>query len=210
MVQIELDIFILYFVGNDLVIGIIAMNLKKLFVPLVIVLLALPQSGLAKKGYLKEKPEEPNLSIVFGYIDMDEAPTKLKRVSMKKVRPRTPKPFYNFWVKKGMFYRASVPLGSYKFSSFGGFSGLRNADYTFNFPSQGRGEMDPIVDKQGVYFVGSYKYKKVTTGFFRPNQFDIMRIDGPSEKELLVRLLEYAKHPEWARLIRSRLKELEQ
>ena len=194
----------------DLFKGIIAMSFKKLLVPIIVLLFTLPQSGFAKKGYLKEKPEEPNLSIIFGYIDMDKAPTKLKRVSMKRVRPRTPKPYYGFWIKKGLFYRASVPVGSYKFESFGGFSGLRNADYTFRFPSQGKGEMDPVVNKQGVYFVGSYKYKKIKTGIFKPNKFDLIKIDGPTEKELLVRLLKYAKHPEWKRLINNRLKELGQ
>lgn len=186
------------------------MSLQKLWVPLVIVLLALPQAADAKKGYLKEKPEKPNLSIVFGYIDMDEAPTKLGWISMKRVRPRTAKPYYNFWVKKGFFYRASVPLGSYHFDSFGGYSGLRNTKFDFEFPNQGRGEMDPIIEKQGVYFVGSYKYKKVKTGFFKPKQFDMIKVDGPSEKELLTQLLEYAKHPEWVRLIENRLKELGQ
>ncbi len=200
----------LYFYLIDLSKGTIAMSFKKLLVPIIVLLLTLPQSGLAKRGYLKEKPEEPNLSIIFGYIDMDKAPTKLKRVSMKQVRPRTPKPYYNFWTNKGLFYRASVPLGSYKFESFGGFSGLRNTDYTFHFPSQGKGEMDPVVNKQGVYFVGSYKYKKIKTGIFKPNKFDLIKLDGPSEKELLVRLLKYAKHPEWKRLINNRLKELGQ
>lgn len=186
------------------------MSLQKLWVPLVIALLALPQTADAKKGYLKEKPEEPNLSIVFGYLDMDDAPTKLKWISMKRVRPRTPKPYYNFWVKKGFFYRASVPLGSYHFDSFGGYSGMRNTDFSFEFPKQGRGEIDPVIKKQGVYFVGSYKYKKIKTGIFKPKQFDIEKINSPNEKELLTQLLEYAKHPEWVRLIQNRLKELGQ
>lgn len=184
------------------------MSFKKLFIPLVVVFLSLPHAGFAKKGYLKEKPEQPNLSIIFGYIDMNDAPTKLKWVSMKRVRPRTPKPYYNFWVDKGFFYRASVPLGSYKFDSFGGFSGWKNTDYTFNFPSQGRGEMDPIIEKQGIYYVGSYKYKKIKTGLFRPNKFDLIKVEQPSEKELLTQLLKYAKHSEWKRLITNRLKEI--
>ncbi len=184
------------------------MRLQKLLLPLVVVLLAMPQTTLAKKGYLKEKPEQPNLSIVFGYIDMDDAPTKLKWVSMKRVKPRTAKPFYNFWVDDGFFYRASVPLGSYKFDSFGGFSGLKNTNYTFEFPNQGKGEMDPVINKQGVYFVGSYRYEKIKTGMFKPKQFDLTKANGPSERELLLRLREFAKHPQWAQLIDKRLKEL--
>ncbi|MDX1487590.1 MAG: hypothetical protein R3268_05270, partial [Acidiferrobacterales bacterium] len=68
----------------------------------------------------------------------------------------------------------------------------------------------PVIKKQGVYFVGSYKYKKIKTGIFKPNQFDVEKTNSPSEKELLTQLLEYAKHPEWVRLIQNRLKELAQ
>jgi len=184
------------------------MRINKLLVLFIVLAFTLPQSSFAKKGYLKEKPEEPNLSIVYGYIDMDEAPIKLKWISMKRVKPRTSKPYYNFWTTKGLFYRASVPQGAYKFDSFGGFSGWKNTDYTFEFPKQGRGELDPTIKKQGIYFVGAYKYKKIKTGLLRASKYDLVKVASPTEKELLLQLSEYARHPEWKGLIDRRLKEL--
>lgn len=182
---------------------------KRVLLPVLIVLLALATPTHAKKGYLKEEPEQPDLSIVFGYFDMEDAPVNVKWVQMKRLRPKTDKPYYGFWVDKGLFYRASVPPGTYKFTSFGGHSNLKNASYTFDFPDQGRGDMDRVIKKQGVYFVGAYRYNKIKkTGMFRPGKFDLEPANSPTERELLLKLLEYAKHPAWKRLIDQRLKEL--
>jgi hypothetical protein len=107
-----------------------------------------------------------------------------------------------------MFYRADVPHGTFKFWEFGGFSTLRNANYTFQFPSQGKGAMDRRIEGQDIYFAGCYKYKKVKTGFFSAGKFDMEPIGGNCEQEMLERLGKWAKHPEWRKLISQRQAEL--
>jgi hypothetical protein len=108
-----------------------------------------------------------------------------------------------------MFYRAEVPPGTYKFWEFGGFSSWKNTDYTFQFPGQGKGEMDRRIDSQDTYVAGCYRLKKVKTGFFSPKKFDLEPIGGNCERETLVRLGKWSKHPEWSRLISRRLSELQ-
>lgn len=154
-----------------------------------------------------KNPIQQEESLVFGYIDMDDAPCLLDWVDMKRLQPKTDKPYYNFAVKDGMFYRTYTPPGVYKFDAFGGASFIRNANFTFKFP-QGKGEMDREIKKTGIYYVGSYKYVKVKTRFFEPGKFDYERIQKPSEKELLERLLLIAEHEEWKDAIRKRIKEL--
>lgn len=168
---------------------------------------ALVLAGCSTSGPLK-KPDGPGLSIVFGYIDMDDAPVNLQWISMKQMQPRSDKPYYNFYVDDGMFYRAHVPPGAYKFWEFGGHSGWKNTSYTFSFPTQGKGDMDRQVTGQGVYFAGCYKYRKVKTGFFKPGEFDLEPMGGSCEKEMLARLEKWAADPEWKRLVAARLAEL--
>jgi hypothetical protein len=152
----------------------------------------------------------PGHSMVYGYIDMKEAPAKLGWVSMKRVRPRVEKPYYSFWIRDGAFYSINIPHGSYHFAKFGGFNGWTNTEWNFNFPSQGRGALDPKIkrNRTGMYYVGSWKYKKVKTGFFKPGKFDLVRTKSVSEKEILKRMLPYAKHEKWKKMIEKRLRQL--
>lgn len=156
-----------------------------------------------------EKPDGGNVSLVFGYIDMDDAPSELSWVEMKRMRPVTKTPYYNFWVVDGTFFRADVPEGTYKFTSFGGHSGWKNTSYNYNFPDQGKGELDRRIDKPGLYYVGAYKYSKIDTGFFEAGKFDLLPIKEPSELELLERIMPYAHDAYWKNMIEKRIRELE-
>lgn len=149
------------------------------------------------------KPEEPNLSLVFGHIDMDDAPTKLGWVELKMVRPVVEKPYYYFWVREGTFFRSHVRQGSYKFEKFG----YKNDKYIF--PAQGKGVMDRQVTKPGLYYVGSYKYKKIPRGLFRDDQFDLIPTNSPSELELLKKISVYSQDNYWKGMIEKRIRELE-
>ncbi|KPK52805.1 MAG: hypothetical protein AMS22_08520 [Thiotrichales bacterium SG8_50] len=159
--------------------------------------------------HLNDAPANKNVSLVYGYIDMDEAPSKLQRVTMKKLKPKSDTPYYHFWVVDGMFFRSNVPPGTYKFTEFGGFSGWKNVDYTYNFPSQGRGALDPVIRRPGAYYVGSYKYEKIKKeSFFGQDKYDLAPVKSPNEKELLQKMLPYAKHPHWKGVIEKRLSKL--
>jgi hypothetical protein len=64
------------------------------------------------------------------------------------------------------------------------------------------------ISKPGIYFLGSYKYQQVKTGFFEGSKFDIERVDSPTEAELLQRILDEDKEIKgsaWEEKIRQRL-----
>jgi len=153
-----------------------------------------------------EEPKNPMTSLVFGYMDMSEAPVGLGWIIMHQLQPESKEPYYFFPISDGMFYCDLVEPGIHKFEEFGGY-GYRT-EYTFNFP-QGKNELDPVIERPGIYFVGSYKYKKVETGFFEQGKFSIAKTDWPTEKELLERLLEFAGDTIWKKRIMDRMAEID-
>lgn len=174
-----------------------------------LLLISLMSASLAACGSPKlVAPEGDGESLVYGYIDMDEAPTRLDWVSMKRMRPLTKTPYYNFWVVDGVFFRGSVQPGVYKFDQFGGHSGWKNLNASYAFPSQGKGELDREITQPGLYFVGAYSYKKVKTGFFEAGKFDLVSSNKPTEREILQKILPYAKHEHWKDMIEKRLREM--
>jgi len=75
---------------------------------------------------------------------------------------------------------------------------------------QGKKEIDPVIKKPGIYFVGSYKFKMIKkTTMFEQGEYDIIKINKPTEKEVLEKLLKYAKDTIWKQRILIRLKELD-
>ncbi|MFO7594515.1 MAG: hypothetical protein R6X15_10800, partial [Pseudomonadota bacterium] len=69
-----------------------------------------------------EKPVSEETSLVFGHLDMKDAPSRLDWIAMKMLQPVTDRPYVRFWVVDGTFFAGHVPLGTYKFDSFGGGS----------------------------------------------------------------------------------------
>jgi hypothetical protein len=167
-------------------------------------------SGCATSPYLEE-PKNDQVSLVVGYIDMAESPANLGWVQIKQLQPDTKKPYFGFLVVDGMFYNPNLVPGIFKFIEFGGNPKffLENAIYTFSFPAQGKGEWDPVIEKPGIYFVGSYKYKKIQTGLFEQGKFNIIKIDSPTEKEVLEKLLKYTGKTKWKQRVLDRIGELE-
>jgi len=85
-----------------------------------------------------------------------------------------------------------------------------NTEWSFNFLSQGRGALDPKIKRKrsGMYYVGSWKYKKVKIGLSRPGRFDLVPTSSVSEKELLKRMSPYTKHNKLKSMIEKRLRRL--
>ena len=161
------------------------------------------------------EPEKDNVSLVFGYLDMSEAPGDLQWIDLKQLRPVTDKPYYHCAVEDGMFWNQYIPSGSFKVSDFGGMSGLDlgilylfGSEVEYSFGNQGRGKMDPVIERPGLYYVGSYRVKITKRGFFTNSEYDIEPLESPSEKELLERLLVHAKDTSWRERILARLEEL--
>lgn len=174
----------------------------------LLVLLSLFLVACGGNPYMDDDGGGPNRSLVYGYIDMKKAPAKLQWVSMKQLKPRIDKPFYSFWIREGAFYTNAIPPGTFKFKSFGGFNGWTNTQWSFNFPSQGRGHFDRRIRKPGMYYIGAWKYQKVKTGFFKPGKFDLVPDKKMTEKEILKRMLPWAKHAKWKKMIERRIRKL--
>jgi len=176
---------------------------------LVLALLALALSaGCASRGHERDI-NDPTNSLVFGYVDMDDAPTKISYASLQQVAPPTDAPYWGLAVRKGLFYSAYVPTGSYQLSSFGG-SGFFAGEHRYNFPRQGN-QTALRIDKPGIYFLGSFKYKTEKSGMFEQGKFSMQKVAKPTEAELLKRILDEGsgiKDSAWRDRIQSRLKQI--
>jgi hypothetical protein len=165
-------------------------------------------AGCAGGGHGRDI-NDPSNSLVFGYVDMADAPTKISGAQIMQVAPPTDKPYWGTDVREGMFYTYYLPPGSYKLATLHGSSFLKG-EYRYSFPRQG-GEQGVRIDKPGIYFLGSYKYQTVKTGMFEQSKFDIARVKTPTEAELLQRMLDNdpeLKKSVWADKIRERIARL--
>jgi len=190
-----------------------------------VVLALMGSPGLADD----ERPisiDNPDNSLVFGYVDMSDAPTKVKGAWMEQVAPPTESPYWSMGIEKGLFYNTFIQPGSYQLSSFAGSSFVKG-NYEYNFSRQGQSKARVRIKKPGIYYIGSYKYVTVQKkSMFKRGKFSIERVSEPSEAELLRRILadtmkiQKAKNykgpkkikvedTRWAELIRARLRELE-
>lgn len=154
---------------------------------------------------------DPSNSLVFGYIDMDDAPTGVASAWIAQVAPPSDSPYWGLGVKNGLFYNSYLPPGSYQMSSFSG-SGFFAGEHRYNLPRQGN-ETALRISKPGIYFIGAFKYNKVKTGMFEQGKFSIEKGNKPSEAELLKRILEESsemRESAWGNKIRARLAQLKQ
>lgn len=146
--------------------------------------------------------QDNNVSFVYGYIDMAEAPSMLGHFQLRKVKPKTDEPYWNIRTHDGVFYMENVPPGSYQISRFGGPGGFFSSAsyYYYDFPRQSGGFR---IDKPGVYFIGSYKY--VDAGSWFNRKFDIEKIDSPSPQEVLERIMPFVTGTKWETRLRANL-----
>ncbi len=150
-------------------------------------------------------PRDPTLSLVFGYIDMEDAPTTLEWVMIKRYKP---KPQYLGFcrVEKGMFWHYGISNGLQRVERF-------STGSNYYEPIAGTGIR---IKKPGIYFMGAYKYKSTKKGAFFSGdgaRFRMIRIKSPSEKNLLKRLLKEFKSDKkkfyrQIKMVKRRLREL--
>ncbi len=178
--------------------------MKKLALFLILVFPSLIFTGCAPRLY---NPVDNSRALVYGYIDMEDAPTELSFVNFKQVLPKTKEPFWHGGTDgKGLFWQEQLPTGTYQLVSFGGSSFWRNANYTYNMPEFEKNETAVRIKGPGLHYLGTYKFKKEGT-FFSP-KFDIVKSRAPSEKEVLEKLLPLSAGTSWEGRIRNRLREL--
>lgn len=157
----------------------------------------------------KRSIDDPTNSLVFGYIDMDDAPTKISNATLEQLAPPSDTPYWPMGVLDGIFVNPYLPQGSYQLSQLGG-SGFFAGEHLYSFPRQGN-ETTVKIARPGIYFLGSYKYREQKSGFFEAGKFSIDRVKSPTEKQLLTRILEESdeiRESPWGERIRARLKQL--
>lgn len=153
---------------------------------------------------------DPSNSLVFAYVDMDEAPTKVQGASLK---PQGQEGYWQMGVidhgDGQILIQSYLPPGSYQFASLRG-SGFFAGNNVYQFPTYGRNETAVRIQKPGIYFMGSYRYRKVKTGFFEGSKFAFERVSTPAELELLQRLQgeDWVKGTQWEARLRNRIAEL--
>jgi hypothetical protein len=151
---------------------------------------------------------DPTNSLVFAYVDMSEAPTKIDGASLK---PQGEEGYWHMNVAKDgqLLSQPYLPPGAYQLSQLEG-SGFFAGNNVYRFPAYGRNETAVRIQKPGIYFLGSYRYTKVKTGFFEGGKFAIERTNQPTELELLQRLEKesWVKGTQWEARIRNRIAEL--
>lgn len=167
---------------------------------LVAALLACGGGGIPRE---MKAPVAQNVSLVYGYLDMSDAPTDVDWVDIKQMAPPTEKPYRGARVDDGAFYSETLPPGSYMISGFGG-SSFWHKGVIYDISRQGA----PIrvrIQKPGMYFLGSWKVTQVDTGFFEAPKFEVQRVGSPTEREVLEKMLPEAEGTWWEGQIKRRL-----
>jgi hypothetical protein len=145
--------------------------------------------------------DDPGNSLVFGYIDMAEAPTTISGASIRQVADSSSEPYWDADARNGLFYTYDLPPGWYQLASVSG-SDARKVAYEYDLP---REDLERArITQPGIYFLGSYRY--VNTG--EAGGFEVERMDTPTEAQLLQRILEEdrtVKGSAWEARIRERL-----
>lgn len=151
-------------------------------------------------------------SIVYAWIDMQEADSNIQTATLERLQPVTKERLYTLGVaryKTGyILYHIGLAEGAYKLSHFYGmdcFFGFFLCDNgtVYDLPKQGR-EGGVVVGKPGVYFIGAMKYKHVKTGFWQAGKFGFEEDkNAPSQREMLQVIHDRLakKHPQQMRRI---------
>jgi len=154
--------------------------------------------------------------LVFGHLDMKEAPSGLTRVTLKQVLPKADEPYWSMRLDDGLFYCENMPQGSYMLDGFEGMSGiplgifyLGGQQYVYNIPTQAADFTRYRLQGAGLHYLGSIAFKRLASGAARffgfESKFDIVQSDSPSESELLQRLLEFTAGTKWQDQVKARL-----
>ncbi|MGH8727368.1 MAG: hypothetical protein ACREV9_04245 [Burkholderiales bacterium] len=157
--------------------------------------------------------EAETMSFIYGYLDMKDAPSDVKGVWMQRMRPIEDLPYFGFGVHDGYFYRPNVPNGAYKFTEFRGNGFLGSGLFIYSMQGQGKGDLDREINKPSFYFVGAWKYKAHKKGWFEQDEFELLSISAPSERQVLEKILlagdwDRPSSRVWRKKVEKRLAEL--
>jgi hypothetical protein len=156
---------------------------------------------------------DPNASLVYGYVDMGNAPVNLAWLQFKQIRPITKKRFRSFWIKdNSLFYHYNIPdKSSFSIYEFGTTDPV-NGTVVNTMPMYGDNARTFKVREPGsLVFLGSFRYRGTIANIgniFRKAGFGLVPSRKPAEKEVLLKLLPHTKGSKWEARVNKRIKEL--
>jgi hypothetical protein len=183
------------------------------FLPLAVAV-ALSGCTLATSKYSVAREDAANkeAALVYGYFDMGDAPSLVQRMQVKRVLPRSDKPYLYFGVDSELFYHEALTPGSYQISSLTGVPALLHLGvfhvfpgniHFYSMPAQGGGFR---VAGSGLHYWGSYKFKRGGT-FFKPT-FEFEPAKKPTELDVLKKLAGRVQGTKWEKPVAKRMQEL--
>jgi hypothetical protein len=183
----------------------------KIFKTFILWILFVSILGCATTPQLDEQKDDKK-SLLFGYFKSGEK-DKLEEVNIAKL----PGPLTNMIVvnmeESGFFYAENIDPGKYQIMNFKYMSPQMlgvfiEVSYIFSIIADGSKPIE--VEPGKIVFLGSYQLGKGKQ--FTPliNFGDVqgLKLDSPTEKELLEQLLIYGEKTKWKALIQKRINKL--
>ncbi len=185
-------------------------NAKRVFLIVNLLVLAALVAGCnARLSKMTEEQTSPDTALLFGYVDMSDAPSKLESAALRPSSLRRSDPSIAMRGDgEGMFYRENMPKGSYSISSIDGRGwtlgclSFGKERYNYQLTDEGFKLHKFNLTKTGLVFLGSYKMSKVK------GKYALDDAATPTEKELLIKLLAYTAGTKWENVVKNRLKQL--
>lgn len=166
--------------------------------------------GLSGCQGLLPKPKfdanDPNSSVVFGYIGMKNMPSEFGWVKIQGLGGEDD--YVTASTYKGAFWHVAVRPGHRYIPTFGGFSsrgifGHGDVANLYNFDKKDRKSMSIKIRKPGVHFMGSYKFS------MHKDKFNTEKVRSPSEKAVLKKVLIGLKKESGERFYKRQIKMIE-
>ena len=164
-----------------------------------------------------DPPAFTQQSLVYGYLDMQGAPTDLDWVEFQQLQPPTDRGTYHMRIHEGVFYMEKFRPGVFDLSGFGG-KRWTGQELAYALPRTSPAVRVTLTEP-GLHFVGAYRYRALqpartgsSTGNSTgdrpaPGRFEIDRIATPDEAEVLRRILPFSAGTPWEARIRQRMAE---
>ncbi|AUX42654.1 uncharacterized protein SOCE26_040870 [Sorangium cellulosum] len=162
-------------------------------------------SGACNPSPRIEDPTSPDHSFVFGHIDLEELPTEIDYVILRGWEGGEVTEFIRLRLDGGTFYAEYVPRGTYFVSQLGSSHGFMRTSMGTYALSPEASPIWVVVDRPGIYYMGSWRYRPVEANVFSPSEFALEPVSRPAPGELLQALLPHAEGTAWETRLRSAL-----
>lgn len=165
-------------------------------------------SGCMSTPDIKVYAPEQDETIAIVYIDMSQAKTPAHYGWLQSDQPINSRTHFQVFSKEDkklgtILYAQKLKPGRYSLESIGGSTYLSRMEYSLG--SEKTPFLQFNVNKQGVIYLGSYKYIQYKTKLNKSGDFEIKKTKGPSEKEVLAAFLKQTDDKQVAKLIQKRL-----